>query len=347
MLADVAVVGLTIRVATGHGVESPATALAVQSLLIGAFLLSIIVRTLVRGRDVIPFEIVQGILALTVGLGGAVAVARTATAGTIAVGGTTLLLGVACYILAFVFVVRRQGMRANFYFYTTLGLMLVLASTDLLLADPALTIVLSALTLVAGAIAARPGSRILVTHAAVYAIAAALTSGLLVASTFRLAASRPAEWPPFAWPMLLATLAPAICEAIPDATRDVWLRPARLILLIVAMWGAAGWIVEVAVRLASGSLDPGALATIRTGVMAVAALALARAGRGETFREARWVVYPLLLAGGVKLLMEDLPRSRPSTLFVAFAAYGAALIVAPRLARERRRDLVDVRPNLP
>jgi hypothetical protein len=40
----------------------------------------------------------------------------------------------------------------------------------------------------------------------------------------------------------------------------------------------------------------------------------------------------VLAAGGLKLLVEDLPRSRPATLFIALALYGGALIVAPRLA---------------
>jgi hypothetical protein len=41
----------------------------------------------------------------------------------------------------------------------------------------------------------------------------------------------------------------------------------------------------------------------------------------------------MLALVAIKLLAEDLPRGRPSTLFVALAVYGAALILAPRLAR--------------
>ena len=67
--------------------------------------------------------------------------------------------------------------------------------------------------------------------------------------------------------------------------------------------------------------------------LAAAALALAWAGRSERFRESAWLVYPVLAAGGLKLLAEDLPRSRPATLFIALALYGGALIIAPRLLR--------------
>jgi hypothetical protein len=46
-------------------------------------------------------------------------------------------------------------------------------------------------------------------------------------------------------------------------------------------------------------------------------------------------VYPLLVVTGLKMLMQDFGASRPSTLFVALALYGLALIVAPRLRRPR------------
>ena len=49
--------------------------------------------------------------------------------------------------------------------------------------------------------------------------------------------------------------------------------------------------------------------------------------------ESGWPLYPVLAAGGPKLLVEDLPRSRPGTVFIALALCGGALIVAPRLGR--------------
>jgi hypothetical protein len=97
---------------------------------------------------------------------------------------------------------------------------------------------------------------------------------------------------------------------------------------------AAGWAVALIV---SNRTDPGLVATIRTGVLALTALVLAWAGAGAGLREATWLVYPTLLAGAVKLLVEDLPRSSAATLFVALAAYGGALIAAPRFMRARSR----------
>ena len=52
-------------------------------------------------------------------------------------------------------------------------------------------------------------------------------------------------------------------------------------------------------------------------------------------REFGWLLYPVLAWGVVKLLIEDFRVSPPALLFVAFALYGAALIIAPRVARRR------------
>jgi hypothetical protein len=65
----------------------------------------------------------------------------------------------------------------------------------------------------------------------------------------------------------------------------------------------------------------------------VAALVIAWAGRQARFREWTWLVYPLLVVIGLKMVAQDFKFSRPATLFIALALYGAALIIAPRLRR--------------
>jgi hypothetical protein len=56
-------------------------------------------------------------------------------------------------------------------------------------------------------------------------------------------------------------------------------------------------------------------------------------GRHARFREWGWLVYPLLVGIGLKLVAQDFKHSRPATLFIALALFGAALIIAPRLRR--------------
>jgi hypothetical protein len=84
-------------------------------------------------------------------------------------------------------------------------------------------------------------------------------------------------------------------------------------------------------------VDLGALATVRTCVLAIAVLLIAWGARHGRFREWAWLVYPLLVIVGLKMVAQDFKYSRPATLFIALALYGIALIVAPRLRRERHR----------
>lgn len=110
---------------------------------------------------------------------------------------------------------------------------------------------------------------------------------------------------------------------------------------------AAGMLVlllgldELAVALAApqlaraedGQVAGAALAVLRTALLSISAVARALLGRSGRLREAAWLVYPLLVAGGLKLLFEDLRTGRPAALVLSFALYGGALILALRLAR--------------
>jgi len=236
---------------------------------------------------------------------------------------------------------RRQGRGRNFYFYTSLGLVLTLTGAAVLLPARPLAITWSIIAVVAAWCAWRFSRAALTLHSAVYLIAGALVSGQLTAAELALVGSADVPWPPFpgsAWLVLAAT---AACLVIPRVSAGsdrtvIWHVP-RLTVALLFVAGLGGVLIALAAPWLAGvpgaGCDAGMLATLRTGVVAVAALALALCGRHERFLELRWLLYPLLIAGGLKLLMEDLPHSRPATLFIALALYGGALIVAPRLAR--------------
>jgi uncharacterized membrane protein AbrB (regulator of aidB expression) len=74
----------------------------------------------------------------------------------------------------------------------------------------------------------------------------------------------------------------------------------------------------------------------------VATLLVAWVSRKARFREWGWLVYPLLIGVGLKMVVEDFKYSRPATLFIAMALYGAALIVAPRLRRSGDKAVAPV-----
>jgi hypothetical protein len=339
LAADVAVVGLTTRALAAHTGESPAGAIGAQLLLLGAYLALIAARTLVRGRQVIPFEVVQAAAALVVGLGGALMVTSATGVGGLAVAMGSLLMGVGCYAVAFAFVARRQGRGVNFYFYTSLALALTLVGTLRVLTPPVLALTWGALAAVLAWLGYRFGRSALAAHGAVYATAAWVASGLLAASAAALLSAEPVwpAWTPTAGGVLVL-LAGALCAPAPSGTEwGAAARVPRCVFALVVTLGAAAAATTLLVTSIAGSpaLAAGMLPTIRTSVMALAAIAVAVAGRYERWAELRWFVYPALVAGAVRLLADDVRHSTAAMLVVALTVYGAALIAAPRLARTR------------
>jgi hypothetical protein len=336
LVADFAVLALAVGV-TSHTTTAPSSRIvAVQLLLLSAYFASVAVRTLVRGREVNLFEAVQVIVALVVGFGGAVVVAQTTgTAGGLLVA-MGLISGAVCYAVAFAFVARRQGLHRNFYFYSSLGLVLVLAGSALGLGDA--SPLWAVLAVAASWTATRAHRLTLSVHAAAYYVASAIASGALAAAGTALVGP-PVAQTTASVPLLIVFATGCLCWLMPvrearTTSSDRYAAVPRLVIAIVVAMAAAGWAVALSV---SNRTDPGLVATIRTGVLALTAIALAWAGTGARFREAAWLVYPTLFVGAVKLLAEDAPRSNAKTLFVALAVYGGALIAAPRVMRAGSR----------
>jgi hypothetical protein len=343
VVADVVAVGVTLRALAPEPRETPAVALAVQVSLIGAYLASIAIRTLVRGRNVIPFEVVQTAAALLVGLGGALSVMRATGSGANALGVASVVIGVACYGVAFAFIERQQNRGRNVYFYTSLAIVLVLVGVDVLLPGAAETGVLAALAVVCSAAWSHVGRLFLLIHAAVYLLAAAIVSGAVGYDIREVLAGAGPPWPQPDSAMLVvfasAALSAWLAAREPANDGSTWARAPRFVIVLVLVLSAGGTLVGYLApalgRQSDGSMDVGVLATIRTGVLAIAALVVAWIGRHARFREWDWLVYPLLVGIGVKMAAQDFMHSRPATLFVALALYGAALIMAPRLRRRQ------------
>jgi hypothetical protein len=343
LVADVAVVGLAGRALTTPPRDEPFVVLAVQVLLLVGYLGSIAVRTLVRGRDVLPFEVVQTGAMLVAGLGGAMYVAWHTGNGTLALGLALVLLAQASYGVAFAFVDRQQGRGANFYFYTSLALVFAVTSLGLLFKGPALGVLWAALGILAGWAARRFGRGTLAVHSLIYVVAAAIPSGLASASFAGLFASTDVAWAPArlaAWAVLIAI---GLCWLLttPLHGRGVGRGPdlSRWVLVCVVAASVAG----VCVVVARGTLPTGwgaplvaaIVATVRTGVLAVAAIVVAWLGRRALTHEFGALLYPVLAWGALKLLLEDFRTSPPSLLVVAFVLYGGALILGPRIAKTR------------
>jgi len=339
---DLAVLVLTFA-AVREGSEIPPQAVVGIALTLPVVYLSGLGgRTLLRGLPVTGFEMVQVVATLVIGLGSAWRVLSASGSSPALVGLVSLALGAASYATALVFVDRRVGRGLNFHAYMALAVALVLAGSQLLLAAPILIFVWLALALVTVAIGGRFARVTLQFHGALYLLAAAVEANLVTyaydslladptepRAALTLASAAVAVVAAVCYGSLLATLRPG---ANPELDRVVETMMAGLVV-----WAGAGLLAGVleGPLVAAGGEQAGRalVATGRTAVLAVFAVALAWAGRRWSRRELVWIVYPLLGIGGAKLLGEDFRYGQPFTMFLALAFYGAALFLTPRLLK--------------
>jgi len=335
-----ATANLMLLILTGRAVGAGAVpaALAVQMVMLAGYLGSFAVRTLFIGREVIPFEVAQSVAVLAVAFGGAISLIRATGSNVLLIGAASLVLAAAGYVVAFSFVERHRHVK-NFFFYTLLAQLFAIVGIGLCAGNAAGSLIYSAVAIACAALAHRSNRLTLALQATIYALAAALGSGLVIAAARALAAPAPgvSGTPTLASALALAALAIVTLLPVrrPVESWGVFAGVPRVVLLTAFVSTAIGAAIALTVTafLNTEQMDGSLLATLRTAVLVIATLALARAARHTQGREAGWLVYPLLIVTGLKLLFADFPQGRPETLFAALALYGVALIVAPRMLR--------------
>ncbi len=297
------------------------------------------VRTLLQKHTIDALEAVQALLALILGFGGAVLVSRHAGWGTWLLGSAGAALGLAAYAVAFAPTVRFER-RRNFFFYTTLGFVLLASGSLLILPRTAAAIAFAVLAIASAWWSGLFARVTLGVHSALYVLAALATSGLVATVWDALVRPQPPTWAPVTPSQAAVLVAGIICLVIPTArTSRSWGRLAlvpRAGLLLATALAAAGSFVWVLAPLVAGggeTFDAGALASLRTAVLATTAVVLALLSRRDRLEEAAWLAYPLLALAGLKVLLEDLPAGRPLTLFVSLAFLGVAIMAAAHWVR--------------
>jgi hypothetical protein len=316
----------------------PMTAALLGLGLWAGYLLSFAARSHLQGRSPALFEAVQAILASAIAFTLALLAVRAQQLDAVTLGALARASGVGAYGLACTRATRAER-GSSYYFYSTLGLALVIAGTALLL-PPAWAAVAWSLLAVAFAWGSgRYGRVSLSLHCTLLLLAAAAGSGVLLAGLFAFVGSPVATWPAVTSPLLLVSGATVACLFIPVAHRsEQWgaltLLP-QLLVLGLALWSVGGLLVLALAPPPAGvpgpAADPGTLAALRTTVLAGAAVTLTLSSRYRRWPEARWLAYPVLIALGLKLLFEDFPSGRPLTLFIALALVGGALIFVSRM----------------
>ena len=276
--------------------------------------------------------------------------ARASNLSAIPYGVIGLLLGACAYAVAFMRLATLAPQR-NFHYFSTMAIALVIVGGTVAFHPPFAAVLWIVLALAGISLDRRFSYTTLSGHGAAYLAAAAVASGLVAEAGEGLIGR--ATWP---WreltPVALITLTTAaVCTAIaPSGARTfkgtkvvmaiaphrAYVGIPRAIALAILVLGLSGiavvWIVPVVGGPPGAHGDWGVVATIRTITLAVAVVLVGFLACSDRIREAGWLIYPLLIAAGLKILLEDFRQSEPATLFVALIAYGCALIVGPRLA---------------
>ena len=311
--------------------------LVAQGLLLLIYLSSTIVRTLLRGVAFTGFETVQCAAAFVIGVGGGL---RLSHAGP-AIGGLALVCGLACYVVSFVRLDRPGSHARNFYTYSTFAILLTLAASAILLPGAARWSAWLLLALACFWAGARFGRLTLRVHGALYLWLALAFSGAL------------ARAGSFCWQCAVDGSQPVrnrggsrLCRAVLWAGCTRCGQPQHLELPRHAFRrrhpaGLAGGgnfgrslhgrlsrplrrgrhpclLCHPADRRAGAGGAPGRLGGLRWPGLEIARL-----------------IYPLMLAAGCRLLLVDLHQDRKAAMVLSLLAYGAALMVLPRLTRAR------------
>jgi hypothetical protein len=319
-----------------------AAAPGVQVALLGIYLTSTTVRTLGRRFPFTLFETTQCPTAFVIGVGGALAAAGGSGILPLAMPAFTLLCGAACYVVSFVHLERRGRHDRSFYTYSAFGLLLMLAGTWLLLSGAALVVVWSCLAL-ACIVASGMGDHFTLRwHGVLYLLLGAVASGavreagrLLLGWRVGLSGISAGGW--------VAAAAVVVCSATAMHYQRSGVRgrthfSISLAVSAIVVWHAAGFTAGVLTgfyQSVAGLQPPIAYcATIRTAVFTFGSLLLAWGGLRWNKPEFARLVYPLMILGGYKLVVQDLQGDRTMALFLSLLLYGGSLVLLPRLLRQ-------------
>jgi len=321
-------------------VLEPLAVLVLGGILLIAYLISFAIHSHLRGKDVGIFELVQTVVAIGATLWVASIAVQSGQIGIAVIGILSLVFGAGGYVLAFTPETRIVRGR-NFFFYSTMGLLFVVAGSAVALSPGKAAALWSLMALVMAWSSGRFDRVTLSLQCTFLLLAAGVGSGILTTGLQALAGDISGHWPPLLpWHLGIA-LTTVACLFIPVTQRsERWGVAAglpQLIVLALSVWEVGGlMVVYLAPLLAqAGSTEPNlaVLAALRTAILSASSVTLALSSRYKRWPEARWLVYPVLILVGIKLFAEDFPNGEPATLFIALAFVGSSLLLVAKLLK--------------
>lgn len=337
--AGLAVIAVTVRALATPPVETVAMTLAAQALLLATMQGSLAVRTVILGRNVRLFDVLQALSGLVIGVGGAVLLAHGSVAGLTMIGAVTAILASGAYLAAFHRLADRPHLAASYHAFAAFGLLAATTALALVFSGPALAIAALTLAIVTIGYGEHRLAGYAPLHGAAYVMTALTASGLLMTSAS--VWTMPQDpWPSMSLIAWIALATTGACTTMQFRQQgeigDVLAIAGRLITVSAFVLGAGGALLMVLGPIVAGSpADNGVLASLRTVLLSIAVVGLALCRRWPVTSVFARLVYPVLIVGGIRLVLDDFRHSAPSTLFIALACYGLALVVGPRLAARK------------
>ncbi len=322
-LAFITLAGAAFR----HVTYSVGVTVVAIALFSAMWLAVIAARRLRQNEDASIYDIIQTAEVVLLGAGGATYLAAVNGIGTIPLGIALILISAGAYYVALE-KSRKTLPRLRLYFGVLAAAFAAFGSWLLLPTAEIRGIAWGLLAFATTEIARRNASVAMRVQAGIWVVAAALVSGLALATLTALVDSSAKNIEaPVAALVVMAFAAAAFFRS--DS------RPVRMTTLAIASCG----IFCVAATLLASAIAPQeqtVLALIRTGILAVMAALLAAASRFAGVTEAATIARAILVVGGIKLLGEDVRVGRAAILVVAFLAYGCAMLMVSRSAPVKR-----------
>jgi hypothetical protein len=330
LIANLLVLDVIVR-AQGSSVEPLGPAFVV-SLFLAAVCAAVLVASAISRPDELSIlDIAQSLAALVIGLGGALVIARVS--GPVALESftaTLLAIGVAGYLLV-ISRADRWSERAAVVF-TTLAAVLMIVGGVARLFGTMRDLVFGLATLILFGLSVRIGRPWLAAQGALFAIVMSVTSGMLYFSADTWTGGLPTTFMPASALGATAILAlGGVVLPLLSATRSRLETISSLVLTGLAACAVGALLIGLLDSLDGRATTAGATAAGRTVVLSVIVIALTALSRLQSVWTFKWLAHATLVLGAVKLVAEDMRVSSPVAIFVALAAYGAALIVTARL----------------
>ncbi len=330
LLVDGAVALVTWLVTQPRGLPeeyvrvSATSIIAAQIALLVLYVAATIVRTLGRGRRILPFDVAQCVAALAIAVSGAYRVANGHPAMLAVLAGFCATCALACYTVALMFQSRGDDDRRNLAVYSTFGLALA-ATCALLIANGAVLAGAGAVLAIAAALGGSK-TRLVGWHSAAYLLLAAGAAGLSFAIPAHFLRATGATGPPQMAAFLVVGAA-GYCAWLFCRRRDATSRPWFLIVLTgIFALSLATLLADAGFRAPAGYRP-----FLYTAILTLGAVALALASRKLDVAQLAWTAYGLLALATVKLVVQDLPSGHMLAIVGSLVLYGGTLILLPRL----------------